>query len=138
MTEPNQQYAYFTIVGDFDPTEISALVEVTPTESWRKGDINPRTQYERKFSRWSLHSRLEKTSKLEAHIADVIEQLEIKKRQFVTLSSKYGAQLQLVAYFNTSYPGLYFNRELVESLAEFALNIDFDFYYLYSDSREDS
>jgi len=79
MTEPNEQYAYFTIRGDFDPVDISKLVGVTPTEAWSKGSINPRTQLERKFSRWSLHSRLEKSRELEAHIADVIEQLGAKK-----------------------------------------------------------
>src|ERR1035441_458422 len=79
MTEPNEQYAYFTIRGDFDTAEISKLVGVTPTEAWVKGDINPRTQLERKFSRGSLHPRLERSRELEAHIADVIEQLEAKE-----------------------------------------------------------
>jgi hypothetical protein len=49
-------------------------VGVTPTECWLKGDVNPRTPLERKFSRWSLYSRLERTRELEDHITDVIEQ----------------------------------------------------------------
>jgi hypothetical protein len=138
MTEPNEQYAYFTVTGDFDPADISQMVGVTPTECWLKGDVNPRTQRERKFSRWSLYSRIERTRELQAHIADVIEQLGMNKRQFVELSSKYGGVMQLVAYFKTDYPGLHLDRELVESLAEYALSVDFDFYYLYSDCREDS
>jgi len=46
--------------------------------------------------------------------------------------------MQLVAKFNSNYPGYRFNRELVESLAEFKLEIGFDLYWMYSDSREDS
>jgi hypothetical protein len=138
MTELNEQYAYFTITGDFDPADISQMVGVTPTECWLKGDVNPRTQLERKFSRWSLYSRIERTRELDAHIADVIEQLGMNKRQFMELSSKYGGVMQLVAYFKTNYPGLHLDRELVESLSEYALSVDFDFYYLYSDCREDS
>jgi hypothetical protein len=138
MTEPNEQYAYFTISGDFDPVDISKRLGVMPTEAWVKGDINPRTQLERKFSRWSLYSRLERSRELEAHIADVIEQMGAKRSDFVALSFQYGGQMQLVAYFKTSYPGLHLERRLVESLAEFALSVDFDFYYLYSDCREDS
>jgi hypothetical protein len=57
MTDPNEQYAYFTITRDFDPTEISNLVGVAPTESWIKGSSNPHTRRQRPFSRWSLHSR---------------------------------------------------------------------------------
>ncbi|HXB66738.1 MAG TPA: DUF4279 domain-containing protein [Candidatus Acidoferrales bacterium] len=138
MTEPNEQYAYFTVTGDFDPADISQLVGVPPTECWLKGDVNPRTQIERKFSRWSLYSRLERTRELEAHIADVIEQLGMNRREFVELSSKHRGIMQLVAYFRTDYPGLHFDKDLVESLAEHALSVDFDFYYLYSDVREDS
>jgi hypothetical protein len=138
MTEPNEQYAYFTITGDFDPADISKLVGVMPTECWLKGDINPRTQYERKFSRWSLYSRLERTRELDAHIKDVIDQLTAQKRRFFDLSSKHDGLMQLVAYFKTGYSGLHLERELLESLAEFRLSVDFDFYYLYSDRREDS
>ena len=138
MTETNEQYAYFTVTGDFDPADISQVVGVSPTECWLRGDVNPRTQLERKFSRWSLYSRLERTCELEAHIADVIQQLRMHKRQFGEVSLKHGGVMQLVAYFKAGYPGLHLERELVESLAEFSLRVDFDFYYLYSDSREDS
>jgi hypothetical protein len=138
MTEPNEQYAYFSITGDFDPDDISRLAGVAPTESWRKGDVNPRTQLERKFSRWSLYSRLDRTRELEAHIVDVIEQLAGNKGRFADLSSKHDGVMQLVGCFKTNYPGLHLGRELVESLAEYALSIDCDFYYLYSDRREDS
>ncbi|HWQ52879.1 MAG TPA: DUF4279 domain-containing protein [Bryobacteraceae bacterium] len=100
MTEANQQYAYFTVTGDFDPADISELVVVTPTECWLKGDVNPRTQYERKFSRWSLYSRLERNCSLEEHIADVIQQLRENRSGFVEVSLKYGGVMQLVAYFN--------------------------------------
>ena len=50
----------------------------------------------------------------------------------------FPGQTHLVAYFKTDYPGLGFDRALVNSLAEFSLSVDFDFYYLYSDIREDS
>lgn len=138
MTEPNKQYAFLTFVGDFDPTEISLMVGLTPTECWRRGDLNPRTQLERKFSRWSLHSRLDRTCSLEAHIADVIEQMRASEGQFCRAIAEYGGQMQLVAYFNTDYPGLHFDIATVKALGQFGLSVDFDFYYLYSDRREDS
>ncbi len=46
--------------------------------------------------------------------------------------------MQLVAYFKTGYPGLSLDRELIKSVAEFLLSLDFDFDNPYSDSREDS
>lgn len=138
MTEPNEQYAYFTITGDFDPAEITEVAGIAPSDSWRKGDVNPKTHLERTFSRWSLYSRLDRSRKLEDHVADVIEQMDAKKENFVALSLNYGGQMELVAYFKTNYPGIVFQRHLVEGLAEYELLVDFDFYYLYSDRREDS
>ena len=138
MTEPNEQYAYFTITGDFDPADVSAELGTPATECWLKGSVNPRTQRERKFSRWSLQSRLARTCELEAHITDVIEQLEERKAAFIGLSLRHVATMQLVAYFKTDYPGLHLDRVTVEALAEYALDVDFDFYFWYSDKREDS
>jgi hypothetical protein len=46
--------------------------------------------------------------------------------------------MQLVGYFNEQYPGLHFERGIVEGLAKYALSVDFDFYYLYSNEREDT
>jgi hypothetical protein len=138
MTQPNEQYVYFTVTGDFDPTEISNIAGVKPTEYWLKGEVNPRTQMERKSSRWSLYSRLDRSCQIEDHITDVIEQLTTSKRGFIEISSRYGGVMQLVAYFHTGYPGLHLDSKVVESLAEYAVGVDFDFYYLYSDQREDS
>jgi hypothetical protein len=75
---------------------------------------------------------------LEAHIADVLEQLGANKDGFAALSSRHSGLMQLVAYFKTDYPGLHLERGIIEALAEYGLSVDFDFYYLYSHSREDS
>ena len=123
-TEPNKQYAYFTVVGEFDPEDISRQVGMRPSDCWMKGDIHPRTRLERKFSRWSLDSRLDRSVPLEAHIKDVLDQLDQRRDAFIQLTScqDYCA-MELVGLWNTGYPGLH---------------IDFDFYYVYSDRREDT
>jgi hypothetical protein len=138
MIEPNEQYAYFTVSGDFDPSEISKLIGLSPTECWRRGDLNPKTHYERKFSRWSLHSRLERRRNLEDHVTDVLAQMRGNSAAFCEVSGKYGGVMQLVAYFKTDYPGLTLGRELVNQVSEFSLGVDCDFYFLYSHAREDS
>ena len=138
MTEPNEQYAYFTLIGDFDPGEISRTVGVQPTECWRKGDVNPRTHLERKFNRWSLYSRLDRTNSLEAHIEDVLQQLGSSKQSFAEVTAKYRGVMQVVAYFNTDYPGLHLEDRIVRALGAYGLGVDFDFYFRYSATREDS
>jgi hypothetical protein len=138
MTDPNQQYAYFTIVGSFDPAEITARGGVVPTECWRQGDMDPRTQHERKFSRWCLHSRLDRKRGLETWLRDVLAQLDADRAGFQRVSQEFGGCMQLVGYLYAGYPGLGFDREIIEKLALYSLGVDFDFYNLYSDRREDT
>jgi len=45
--------------------------------------------------------------------------------------------MQLVAYFRTDYPGLSFERELIERIAGYSLSMDCDFYFPYS-GRQDA
>jgi hypothetical protein len=71
---------------------------------------------------------LERTSTLEQHITDVLEQLDANKSAFEKLSDELGGTLELVGYFHSSYPGLVFDRDMVQRLAHYSLSVDFDFY----------
>ncbi|UCV09304.1 DUF4279 domain-containing protein [Dechloromonas denitrificans] len=139
MSDPNEIYAYFTITGnDLDPAEITKALGVTPTDSWKKGDVNSRNGCERKFGRWSLYSRLARSEEFEAHIADVLAQLEQNADGFRRVSEAYEGCMQLVGYFHSYYPGLFFTPQTVQGLAKYKLGVDHDFYYLHSDAREDA
>jgi hypothetical protein len=145
MSEPNQQYAYFTVTGLFDPIEVTKEVRVEPTESWQQGVVNPRNGRERKFSRWSLESRLSREADLSDHITDVLDQLDKCRSGFQAIVSRFGgvddrfgAWMQLVGYFHSYYPGFNLSAQTVKRLAEYGLSADFDFYYLYDDGREDT
>ena len=145
MSEPNQQYAYFTITGTFDPAEITAEVGMDTSKCWKVGELNPRNSLERKFSRWSLESRLSRDTDLSDHIKDVLDQLDERRDAFQKLVSRYdgvddrfGAWMQLVGYFHSYYPGFNLEAQSVKRLAHYGLSMDFDFYYLYDDGREDT
>jgi hypothetical protein len=138
MTKENECYAYFTVVGSFDPEQVTRRVGLAPTTSWRKGDLNPRTNLERTFSRWNLRSRLEDAVPLESHVKDVLDQLDTNPAAFREVSVELEGTMELVAYFYRDYPGMSFEHDLIERMADYSLRMDCDFYYLYSDRREDS
>ena len=138
MTKDNEQFAYLTITGVFDPELITAEIGLEPTESWRKGDRNERTHYERKFSRWSLESRLSRSSPLEDHVRDVLDQSLGHVEQIRRLGEEHTVYIQLVGWFHNDYPGFGLTAETISGLAQLQASIDCDFYYLYSHEREDS
>ncbi len=138
MTKDNEQYAYLTITGDFDPEEMTTFLGLKPSEAWRKGDRNERTHYERKFSRWSLESRLDRTASLEDHVRDVLSQSLEYAEPLRQVGQEYNVYVQLVGWFHNDYPGFGLDKEIISGLAQLNLSIDCDFYYLYSHEREDS
>lgn len=136
MADKNQQYAYLRILGSFDPAEITTRVGVVPTECWRQGDAHPRMQRARRFSKWALHSRLDRDQELEAHIRDVLAQLDAKRLGFQQVSQEFGGCMQLVGYFDAGFPGLMFDRDIIGRLAMYSLSVDIDFYGLHPESEE--
>ena len=137
-TRANEYYAYFTVTGEFAPEDISKRLGLQPTDCWIKGSRNEQTHLERKFSRWSLYSRLDRTVALEAHVDDVLEQLQPARDRIADLLKEVTGEMILVGYFYRDYPGLHFKASTLSNLAAINVDIDMDFYYMYSDKREDS
>ena len=53
MNTRNSCYTYFKIVGNFNPDDASALLNLTPEESWKIGDLRRNgTKYE--FANWKI------------------------------------------------------------------------------------
>jgi len=138
LSEQNSQYAYFSLHGFFEPEEITSLVGVQPTESWRKGDLHSRQRLERKRSHWALRSRLSESAEIEAHIIDVLTQMQQNADAFSVVSKAHGGCMQIVGYLHEGYPGIHFDSALIQGLAQFHLEMDFDLYNLWSDAREDT
>ena len=53
MNTRNSCYTYFRIVGDFNPDDISALLDLTPEESIKIGDLR-RNGTKHEVARWAI------------------------------------------------------------------------------------
>lgn len=132
----NECYAYFSLAGSFEPADITRRAGVHPTRSCREGETIPHTQMPRKCSRWELHSRLDRSTNLEAHVSDVLAQLDANASSFEQLSSEFGGIMELVGYFYDGYPGLHFERYIIAGLAHYSLSVDCDFYLRRTEKEE--
>jgi hypothetical protein len=140
MNLQNRTYAYLSVTKpDFDPVEITKRLGIEPSDCWRKGDPHPKIfGVDRKFSRWSLRSQLPENAGLEDHVADVLDQMDAKKESFCSILNEFEGELQLVGYFELSYPGFRLPASTTERIGCYHLSLDCDFYYLYSNEREDT
>jgi hypothetical protein len=132
----DEQYAYFTLTGDFDPADITRRIGTPPTSAWQKGDPHPRRAAICGFSRWTLRSRLGTDRPLEEHIHDVLAQLGPNPEAIRAVSREFSGCMQLVGYFYDGYPGLHFDAALVEGLAWFGLTVDFDLYPIWGEDSD--
>lgn len=133
----NENSAYFTISGDFRFEEISTRAGCHPSDAWNAGDINPKTRRERRASRWSLRSRLGIEQDTEAHLRDVLDQLDSNPQAFLLLSQEFNGCIQLVEYIHTVAKGHHFDAQMLRRISNYELAVDIDSYYLQSDRRED-
>ena len=53
MNTRNSCYTYFRIVGNFNPDDVSALLNLTPEESWKIGDLR-RNGTKHEFAMWKI------------------------------------------------------------------------------------
>jgi len=127
MSTRDTWYAYFGITASFDPAEITRRIGMSPTYAVRHGDPGRYTKAV-KCSRWELRSRAEETAPIEEHVKDVLDQLDTNKTGFVQLSRELVGTMQLVGFFCEREPGVHFDQETVQRIAEYSLCIDCDFY----------
>jgi Domain of unknown function (DUF4279) len=129
MSEKNRQYAYVKFIGNFQPDDISAALGIEASETKIAGGMIGRSNRIRKESQWKLDSGLSDEEELEDHITKLLQLLGPARTAFAELARHHKAVLQLVGYFgDEGYPGLHLEVETVKAIAEFNLNIDFDFY----------
>lgn len=138
MPQPNEQYVELTLTGSFDPAEITAMVGFPPHESWRTGEMYPhaKLKIERPLDGWLLRSRLATAEPLEAHLADLLSQMEQQREAFTAVAQRYNGVVRLVGYFYEDYPGLYLDSSLLTRVAQLHISLDFDFYYLWSETAK--
>lgn len=81
MKETRDSYAYFWVSGDFSSSEITEMLNMTPTETREKGSQIPRRPgVAWKESCWQLHSSLPRDEVfMESHLSDLMDSLEPKK-----------------------------------------------------------
>ncbi len=125
MIEPNEFKAYFTLTGDFEPADITAQIGLEPSFACRKDEpFGHENKAVRKFSRWSVDSRLPSESFLEEHVVDVLAQLAEVKDRVAGLESRWEPHVVMTGFFSESASGIFLKPETLSSIAEMKLGLD--------------
>jgi len=132
----DREYAYFKITGEGDHSLVSKKLDLSPTNEWSEGDINPKNGRPYKFMSWQLESGLDDKHPINEHIEKLLAILQPHKNTLIELSKKYNLCIQCVGYFHPSNHGIHLDNETIQRVSNLGLSFDMDFYYI-SDNGHD-
>ena len=128
----NTCYTYFSIVGDFDPDEITKMLNLTPYESWKIGQPVKYGNDVYSFARWSFGYCGDYNVYVDEQMKQTISKLKDKIDVLCTIKDLFDVDfvLEIVpcVYRNESPPCLAPNREIIEFCYLTGTDIDIDLY----------
>ena len=144
MGERRETYAYLWIEGfECDPSEITALIQLAPTETRKAGDLI-QGRFERTGQRhywpksaWKLRSSLsEDTTFQDSHITNILDAIEPQAAVLRELQTTCETGINCVGYYWNSNPGFHLSANLIGRCARLGLSIDFDLYNYPEENEE--
>jgi hypothetical protein len=124
-------YAYYRIKADDLPLEkISQLLNLSPSECWRKGDPG-RYVPARKDSGWCFHSPLPRdNTNLGEHVEALMEVLKPRADALRSLGRRFQTYFVCTGkYDSTCSPALFLGKETLAFLAFIEVEFDADLYF---------
>jgi hypothetical protein len=110
------------------PEEITNQTGISPSETWCKGELKPRTTMQYKDNGWELKSGLPLEASLADHVNFLLSAVGPAREQLMSFTKKYYSELACAVYFSEGSPEIHFDNDLLRQIAEMNLNIDLDIY----------
>lgn len=140
MNTRNSCYTYFKIVGDFNPDEVSELLNLTPEKTWKIGDLR-RNGSKYDFALWEIGRCTEYDVEVENQMRKTISVLQDK----ISLLNQIREQndvsfvLEIVptVYVDDTNPCLAPSLDVIDFCHATRTEIDIDLYvYDSNDEKE--
>jgi len=135
----NSCYTYFRIVGEFDPDEISEILQLTPEEQCKIGDYGRNgIQYESAY--WKFGSCTEydviTENQMRKTIAPLLDKTDLLKKIHDTYDVSFFLEIVPAVYVGESTPCLAPPLDVIDFCHETRTEIDIDLYVWDDDDKE--
>lgn len=138
MNTRNNCYTYFKIVGDFNPDDVSKLLNLTPEKSWKIGDVRRNgTKYD--FALWEIGKCTEYDVEVEKQMRKTIAVLQDKISILNQIKQENDVSFVLeivpIIYAGDINPCLNPTLDIIDFCHATRTEIDIDMYIYDSDSE---
>ena len=139
MNTRNGCYTYFAIVGNFNPDDVTALLNLTPEKSWKIGDLRRNgTKYD--FANWEIGRCTEYDVEVKNQMRKTISVLQDKIPLLNQIREKYDVSfyLEIVPsiYADDVSPCLAPSLDIIDFCHATRTEIDIDMYVYNSNGAE--
>ena len=139
MNTRNSCYTYFAIVGNFNPDDVTALLNLTPEKSWKIGDLRRNgTKYD--FANWEIGRCTEYDVEVEKQMRKTISVLQDKIPLLNQIREKHDVSfyLEIVPsiYADDVSPCLAPSLDIIDFCHATRTEIDIDMYVYNSNGKE--
>jgi hypothetical protein len=130
-----ETYAIFSIypVGDrgFDPAKVTAILNIQPTRTWRRGDKLKMTDRKRTYDNWEYHSIQPKSREPGKHIKEVLHAVSPRWKELKQRIPSIACKMDLIIYMlDRTTPPVIFSRQSLKRAAELNAKIGLDMYMI--------
>lgn len=131
MATGNSCYTYFKIVGDFDPDQVSELLNLTPGKTWKVGDLR-RDGSKFDFALWEIGRCTEYDFEVENQMRKTIAVLQDKIPLLNQIRDEYDVSFYLeivpTIYADEITPSLAPSLDIIDFCHATRTEIDIDLY----------
>jgi len=131
----DERRVWFSLAGpDLDPDAVTALTDIRPSRSWRRGDPKPRTGLPYRDGAWLLESGLAASDEFHDHLDALITRLKPSWSAFVELGQRYEATVDVVICCREAQgPLIQLLPDVAAALSDLGATLSFDIYALPAD-----
>jgi Domain of unknown function (DUF4279) len=128
MAKPLIEVAMRLTGQGFAPEDVTKLVQLTPTRTWRLGDPVQRTQLKRKHDGWVFGLPQRETYEMDGLLRELLDAIEPHKEGIAEAAKRFGLEKEtsLGVYVRGETPASWFAADTVHRISTLDASLDID------------
>lgn len=127
-TKPLIEVALRLTGNGFSPENVTALIQLAPTKTWRAGDSVQKTKLKRKHDGWAFGLPQRETYEMDVFLCELLDIVEPHRDGISQAVSRFGLKKEISfgVYIRNQTPTSWFAAETLRRVAALETGLDID------------
>ena len=112
----------------FAPEDVTRVVGLSPSKTWRAGEPIPATTAKRKDDRWEFGLSYRETFDMEEMLKELLDTIEPYRERITAAAKEFGLvrEISFGVYIREQTPACWFSADTMRRLADLGADLDID------------